>query len=87
MKYRPRNDNVLIRVVIREKLQGLVMPQSSLEGQEFVVVSQGPQVEGLENGDKVILKGVQNVDWAFLPGSSDLLMIREANVVAVVKEM
>ena len=86
MKYRPRNDNVLIQVVTRDTLHGLAMPQSSQEGQEFIVVALGPAVVNLDNGDKVLLKGTQNVDWAFLPDSKALLVIQERNVVAVVKD-
>jgi co-chaperonin GroES (HSP10) len=86
VKYKPRNDNVLIRLVRRDKVGGIAVPQVSSEGRSYVVEGLGPKVEGLALGNQVMMTGQVKVDWDFLPGETDLLIIRQENVLCVIEE-
>ncbi len=78
----PRGDFVIIRVVPRgETPGGIAVSESSLEGQDHIVVAKGPKVEDLEVGDVVMMTGQKNVDWSMIPKQKALLIIRESNVV------
>jgi len=85
--YKPRNDNVIIRVVVVEESRGIAMPQNSVQGKKYVVVAFGENVKELVVGDRVFLTGVQKVDWDFLPNSHDLLIVKEANVLTRIEEV
>ena len=86
-KYRPRNDNVLVQVYkIAETDSGVAMPETSYHGQGYRIIAVGPLVEDLEPGDRVMMTGVQKVDWDFLPRSRDLLVIKESNVLLVFED-
>ena len=86
--YRPRNERVILRrIQIGQTKAGVVLPDSAVEGKEYVVHAIGPKVEDLEEGDRVFITGVQNVDWAWLPGSHDLLIIHQMNVVLAFEDV
>lgn len=87
MKFYPRNDLVLIRVnKVETNEAGIVMPENSIQGKEYVVEELGPKVEGLAIGDKVFMLGQEGTDWMFLPNHHDLLMIKQVNVMVVYKD-
>lgn len=76
--YKPRGDRVLIRrVQVGETDSGIAVPDASIEGFYHVVEAIGPKVEELDVGDKVLLVGTQNVHYAFVPNSRDLIVTRE----------
>ena len=82
----PRNDYVVVRVKKRDVgPDGVELPDSSLEGKDFVIEAVGDDVEKLKKGDKVLMVGTRGEDWAYLPRSSDVLVIKEANIVGVWK--
>jgi hypothetical protein len=81
---RPRNDFVVVQQEVQEQVGGIALPQSSQEGKRFVVKGVGPKVQDLDIEDVVVLKGVEHVDWAFVPGCGELIAIKEQNVVAVI---
>ena len=84
MKYRPRNDYCLIKVTsLGLTPSGLAMPDVSVQGKEYFVVAKGPMVEDLAVGDKVLMVGSPNEDYAYLPNSKELLIIKQANIVLV----
>ena len=84
---KPRNDHVLIRVInVGKSPGGVFVPDRTREGQQFEVVAIGPKVKDLEPGDKVLMIGQVNVNYIFLPNTSDLLVIKEESVVLVFGE-
>ncbi len=80
MKTHPRNDYVLVRVVQLEEWHGLVMPETSIQGKEFVVEGIGPHVEDLEVGDKVLMTGNMGVTYYPIPNQKDLIITKQENV-------
>ena len=81
---RPRNDCVLVKQQLRPDEAGKIsLPQASLEAKEFLVMAIGGQVQDLNVGDKILMAGSVNVDYGFLPGSTELLVIREKNIMLV----
>jgi len=82
--FEPRNDWVLIRVVkIGQTDTGIALPDLAIEGKEFVVVAAGPEVQDLMPGDKVLMIGQRNVVYFEVPGTNDLLVIKQEHVVLV----
>lgn len=79
-KIKPRNDQVLCRMVKVNTVHGLVMPDIAQEGKQYVVEAIGPKVEDLKVGDKILASGTRGVNWDFLPGFSDLFIISEKNI-------
>lgn len=87
MKYRPRNDFVLLRrVKIDRTKEGLVMPDISEEGYITVIEAIGPTVEDLEVGDQVMAIGSPGVDLVVLKTDRNLFMTKEANVLVVLEK-
>ena len=84
MKYRPRNNLVLIRRE-RIKVVGLHMPDEAQEGNRLIVEAIGPQVENLYVGDVVLAIGTPGQDLVRIPTESNLFLTKEANVLAVVE--
>lgn len=84
---RPRNDNVLVRIVeIGQNDAGIAIPQISIQGKEFRVVAVGKNVVDLEPGLKVLMIGRQGTEYFPLPNSTDLIIIDQKNVVLVYEE-
>ena len=82
----PRNDYCVVRVKKRDVgPDGVELPDSSLEGKDFVIEAVGVDVDNLKKGDKVLMVGSKGEDWAFIPRSNELLVIKEANIVGVWK--
>ena len=80
----PRNDWVLIEIVeLGETPSGIAIPQISVEGKEFYVRNIGSKVKDLEVGDRVLMIGMQGVNYYPLPNSSTLFVIKEENVILV----
>ena len=86
MKILPRNDWCLVLMVQLEKVESLHMPQSAIQGKEFIIEAVGPKVEGLKKGDMVLMAGKIGVDYYPLPNSPNLLVIRQEHVVLVFGE-
>ena len=87
MIYRPRNDWVLVRIHRHDFVKGIRMPQVAIEGKQFVIEAVGPQVEGLQPGDTVLMVGSKaGAEFYPLPNSVDLLVIREEFVALVMEE-
>ena len=84
MKYRPRGDFVIYKVVDKGQVRGIAMPDAAAEGKQRVVVAKGPKVENLEVGDIILTCGQPGVDLTRLPEEHDLFITREANVVLVI---
>lgn len=85
MKFRPRNENVLIRVRDLGKFKGIAMPDSAVQGKEYVIEAIGPKVEDLYVGDKVFMIGEFRADYDYLPHTKDLLLIHQRNVALVIE--
>ncbi len=82
-KYRCRNDFVLFRLVNRGQIRGLAIPDRAAEGKERVVVATGPDVKGLEPGDRILVIGTIGQDTIPLPNERDLYLTKQANVALV----
>jgi hypothetical protein len=86
---RPRNKHVIL---YRELASGnkdngrtkLVMPQNAAEAWKWTVVAIAPDVEDLRLGDSVWVTGKLGVNYAPVPGSTNLFIIDEQNVLLVV---
>lgn len=85
--YRMRGSNVLIRKVRVERLNGLIMPEASIQGMQFVVEVVGPDVKckDLHKGDVVLMKGVRGVEYCELPNDNNLLVIDESGIMLTVE--
>ena len=77
----PRGNKVLLRSVKVDFMRGLAVPEASASGKKFVVVALGPDVTNLEVGEECMPIGQQKVDWDYLPGSNDLLVVNEGNII------
>lgn len=86
MKYRPRNDCVLVRIIDKGHVRGIAVSDTSIHGKEFIVEAIGPQVDGLEIGDKVFMTGIQGEDYAPLPNDKTLMLIKQSNILVIVDE-
>lgn len=85
VRYRMRNDQVLIRLVPVERVRGLFMPEASMQGKQYVVEETGPQVTDLTKGDVVLVTGKPGEDIGLLPNDSNLLVAPEKNVLLVME--
>jgi hypothetical protein len=86
MRYIPRNDFVLFRLVDKGIVRGIVVPQISAQGKERIVEAIGPDVKDLHVGDKVYVIGSMNEDLVSLPNEPDLYLTKQSNVVVIVQE-
>ncbi len=83
----PRNDMVLVRIVAKGKtLSGIAMPDTAMEGNDFIVAAVGPAVKDLEIGERVMVIGRRGYEWDVIPGEKDLFLIKETNVPMVYRE-
>lgn len=84
--WKPRNDWLLVEIIdVDETDSGIALPQISIEGKRFRVVSVGPKVEDLKPDDWVLMIGQRGSQFYPLPGSSKLLVIQQQHVVLVEK--
>lgn len=85
IRYRVRNDHVLIRVTRVEKVKGLFMPEASIEGHQYVVEEIGPEVKDIKKGDVVFVKGTPGKDIGTLPNDRTLLVASQENILVVME--
>ncbi len=84
MKYRPRNDYVVLKLSnIDKTAAGVVIPKANAEGRIWTVVTCGPKVEDLKPGDVVTPMGEVGQDIALLPREMDLYILRQENILLV----
>ena len=81
-----RNDYCLIRMTQIGESNGIAIPEVSIEGKQFHVIAKGPKVEQLEVGDRVLMVGKLNDTYWEVPGVRNLLLIKEQNVVLILRE-
>ena len=87
MTYTPRNDWVLIRVNVREQSDGGVsLPQTSVEGKDFIVEGIGPDVESLSPGDRVFICGPTDLKYYDVPREQGLILIKQEHVALTMEE-
>ena len=87
LAYIPRNDLVVIRVEVVNKIGLVAVPERSKEGQKFYVHAVGPKVEGLKVGDRVIFGGSpQGGEVSWIPGAKGLMLTRQENILVVIEE-
>lgn len=85
--YSPRNDYVVFkRVTIGHTPTGIAVGSSSQEGFRHYVIAIGPKVEGLDVGDEIQAIGKIGEDYAPLPNTKDLYIIKEQNIVLIYKD-
>ncbi len=87
VRYRPRNDLVLVRKIdVGQTREGIMMPEVSIQGKKFQVEAMGPDVDDLDVGDFVMMIGKPGDDYYPLPNENDLIVIHQKNVALVVEE-
>ena len=86
MKYRPRNDIVLIHRIDKGQVRGVAMPDMAAEGKELQVEACGPDVEDLQPGDVVLAIGTPGQDLIRLPGEHALFATKQQNVLMVIEK-
>ncbi len=86
-KINPCNDKVLVRMVRAALVRGMIMPDIAQEGCQYVVEAVGPDVKRLKAGVKILVSGVRDVHWSFLPGYSDLFIVSEKDVPLTYEEI
>ena len=82
--YIPRNDYVLLRLVSRDTVRGIAMPESSAQGKKWLVESFGPDVVGLKVGQEALPLGQLGEDIAALPSDPTLFLTKQSNIPVVV---
>lgn len=87
-KYVPRNDMVLIRKVKRDRLRGIIIPDIAQEGSVTIVEACGPDVkDGAALIGKIVLAiGTPGQDLVRIPGTNDMYLTRQGNVLVSVEE-
>ncbi len=87
MKFSPRNDYVVFKRVKRGRtITGIAVSDQAVEGVDHVIVVIGPKVQELKEGDKVLILGTLGQDYGQIPGSKDLFVTKESNVVLIYEE-
>ncbi len=86
-KINPCNDKVLVRMVRAALVRGMIMPDIAQEGKQYLVEAVGPKVEHLKAGMKILVSGVQDIHWSFIPGFSDLFIVSEKDVPLTYEEL
>jgi NADPH:quinone reductase-like Zn-dependent oxidoreductase len=85
VKYLLRNDFVLVRIIDLGFMKGIAMPQSSINGKQFVVEALGPDVETLKVGDKVLMLGNVGVTAFPLPNANNLIVLKQEYIALVIE--
>lgn len=82
----PRHDLVLIRLQ-RKRItsNGVAIPENAPESLEWFVEAVGPEVNGLNAGDQVLVMGTVGQDIAQMLGLKDYYLTRETNIMCVVR--
>ncbi len=75
--YECRNSQVVLRIVRVRQLGKIAISESSLESIRFQVHAVGPKVEGLKVGDWVMAAGQVKVDYDFVIGEKNLVVMDE----------
>lgn len=88
MKYRPRNDFVVLRIINRGFVGKLAVSDRAAQGKSIVVEAIGPDVkpETIKVGDRVHAIGQMGQDLVQLPEERDLILTRQSNVVVILEE-
>lgn len=82
--YRPRNDNVLLRVITGLKFRDLAMPDRAIEGTETIIIGIGPDnTKDLKEGDIVLCTGNLESETYLLPKCKDVVIATQKNVRCV----
>ncbi len=86
-RYHPRKDLVFFKeVTIDKSAGGVVIPEISIEGKAWYVISAGPDVDDLKTGDRIMVIGTLRQDLMPLPGAKDLLVARQQNCLMKIEE-
>ncbi len=87
LKYTPRNDMVLVKTSKLDTMGGFHVSQSSAAALQFHVVSMGPDVTGLNVGDRVVLMAKKGEgDYYELPREQNLMLISQKFVACRITE-
>jgi hypothetical protein len=86
IKFSPRNDFVLVRIVDKGFVGNLAVPGRSAQGKQYFIVAKGPDVKDLKVDDQVLCIGQVGQDVILLPDHNDLLVTKQNNVILVVTE-
>jgi NADPH:quinone reductase-like Zn-dependent oxidoreductase len=82
---RPRNKHVILyRELAAPK--SIVMPQNAAEAWKWTVVAISQGVEELSVGDSVWVTGKIGQDYAQIPGTQQLYIIAQENIMVIVGE-
>ncbi len=86
IKYRPRADFVLFRVIDLGRSEGgVAIPDISAEGKANFVIAVGPDVKDISPGDRVLIIGTPGQDVISLPREKGMMVTKAANCVLFVE--
>ena len=85
IRYRPRGEFVVFRLVDLGHLRGIAIPGISAQAKDRIVVACGPEVKDLEPGDSILIIGEVGQDVAPLPNEQDLYVTKQSNIILVVE--
>ncbi len=81
-KYVPRGDYVLVQLIdVTLSTGGVALPSISADAKSFYVVSCGPDVKDLKEGDQVQMIGTIGEDIARLPREKGLFITKQVNIL------
>ncbi len=80
----PRNDYIVfLRKLRGQTPEGIHLPDKSLEGMDHIVVAMGPDVKGLDVGDKILILGKINEDYGPVPNMKNHFLTKQNNVCLI----
>ena len=86
LTYKPRNDFVVFELIDLGMVGGVHVPDRSAHGKERIIRAVGPDVKGLDVGQKVFVIGTMGEDVVPIPDKKQYYLTKQSNVVLIVCE-
>ncbi len=87
IEYKPRGDYVVVEILDTGKMKGgLIAPQSSVHGKQFLVRAVGPGVIGLKVDDMVFPIGRKGQEYFDIPNTDNLILVKQDNIPLILEK-